>query len=99
MRTPAGGFALNLHELLLFGRLQDAADDRESHTGRKLKQMVHKYRPTVGDTKLAYDRLINATLEHHLGPDYPLPSLARPSRRRRRRRRSTGGGRARASQG
>lgn len=66
--TPAAGFGLDVKELM-FGRLQDAANEREGHAGRQAVRMLHKYVPGVFYTRLMFDRMILDTLQKRMDPD------------------------------
>lgn len=66
---PAAGFGLDVKELL-FGKVQDELNDRESHAGRQAVKMVRKYTPNVVYTKLAFDRLVTDTLSRWADPDH-----------------------------
>jgi hypothetical protein len=67
--SPGAGFGLDVKELLL-GSVHDEANDRDNHTGRQVAKMLRKYTPQVVYTKLAWDRLVNDTLQRHLDPDH-----------------------------
>lgn len=67
--SPGAGFLLDASELA-FGRIQDAANDHESHTGRQAVKMLRKYTPGVWYTRLAMDRLVNDTVQRMADPDY-----------------------------
>jgi len=66
--TPAAGFMLDMKQLA-FGKVQDAANEREGHGGREVTRLLHKYVPGVFYTRLALDRLVLDTLQKRLDPD------------------------------
>ncbi len=66
--NPAAGFGLDMKELL-FGGAQDAANGREGHRGREVVKLVKKYTPGVFYTRLAFDRLVENTLQKRWDPD------------------------------
>lgn len=68
LMTPAAGFALDMKQLA-FGRIQDEANDRDSHAGRQAVRMIHKYTPGVFYTRLMFDRLVADTLQKRWDPD------------------------------
>lgn len=79
--SPGAGFMLDMSELLM-GRIQDAANDRESHAGRQMAKMVRKYTPNVFYTRLAFDRLVADTVQRMADPDH-AEAFARQEERAR----------------
>lgn len=67
--SPGAGFMLDAKELL-FGKIQDEANDRESHAGRQAVKMLRKYTPNVFYSRLAFDRLVGDTVQRMADPDY-----------------------------